>query len=167
MSHHRLARSIFLLLSAALATQGLLSYAQLPQTIASHFNAAGAANGYMSKEAFFIMIYGILLGISAAMAYAVPALIASRPEITNLPNKAYWLAPERRAGTLDFLTAHFTWLGSAILALGNAVLYLVVRFHLEHQATLPSDAMWTALMIFFCFVILWMVIFFWRMSAPA
>jgi uncharacterized membrane protein len=167
MSNPRFARSIFLLLAAVLAAQGLVYYPQLLETMASHFNGAGAPNGYMSKEAFFIMTYGIFLGISAAMAYAVPALIASRSEITNLPNKAYWLAPERRAGTLDFLTAHFTWLGCAILALGNAVLYLVARFHLERQATLPSDAMWTALIIFFCFVILWMVIFFWRMSAPA
>jgi uncharacterized membrane protein len=163
----RFPRSIYFALVAVLALQGFIYFPKLPDRMASHFDGAGLPNGYQSKEMFFLMLYGILFAISALLAYAVPALISSKPEITNLPNKGYWLAPERRAATLDFLTAHFAWMGCAILAFGNVVLYLIVRFHLEHQTTLSSTSMWIALLAFLTFVLSWMVAFFRRMSLPS
>lgn len=166
MSNPRFARSVFFSLGALLVIQGLVYYPQLPETMASHFNATGTPNGFQSKTIFFSMVYAILLVIGAFLAFGVPALIASKPEITNLPNKTFWLAPERREATLAFLAAHFAWLGCAVLALGNAVVFLVIRYHLEHQPALPSSSMWTILVAFFLFVLLWMVTLLRKLSLP-
>jgi uncharacterized membrane protein len=167
MSNPRFARNVYLLLAVVLAVQVLVYYPQLPDWMASHFDAAGAPNARMPKESFLLLFCGILLGTSALLALGVPALIASKADMVNLPNKGYWLAPERREATLQFLKAHFTWLGSAILALGIVVLYLVAEFHLRHQAALPSDAMWGTLILFFCFVMYWIGRMFWRLSLPS
>jgi hypothetical protein len=55
-------------------------YAQLPPTIASHFNAAGVANGWAPKTQFFTVIVPI-----CAMFLAIFTFLASRfPQISGL-----------------------------------------------------------------------------------
>jgi uncharacterized membrane protein len=166
MSNPRFARSVFISLAVLLVVQGLFYYPRLPETMASHFNAGGTPNGFQSKAIFFLMLYAILLVVGGFLAFGVPALISTRPQIANLPNKAYWLAPERREATLAFLAAHFTWFGSAVLALGNAIVFQVIRYHLEHQPALPSSSMWVILLSFLLFVLFWMVTLFRRLAIP-
>lgn len=102
------ARLLFYSLAALLLLQAGISYPQLPDVLASHFGASGSPNGFQSKTVFFGMLLTILLGVGSLMTFVVPALLSSRPGITNLPNQQYWFAPERRAATLRFLTVQFT-----------------------------------------------------------
>ena len=56
---------------------------------------------------------GATLGI-AALFIGIPRLLKSTPaSLINLPNKSYWLAPERREETMDRLASSFEALGMA------------------------------------------------------
>ena len=57
-------------------------------------------NGWQPKPAFFILIAVVIL-TPAIPAFIVPRRFPSIPaDKINLPNKSYWLAPERREGNL-------------------------------------------------------------------
>lgn len=91
-------------------------YPQLPATIASHFDASGQANGFASKITFFVF-EAILLAILLTMFLSLPKLISKLPDSSiNLPNKDYWLSPERRGQTFASFGHFFGWLSAAVVA---------------------------------------------------
>lgn len=101
-------------------------YAQLPDVVASHFNARGVANGWQPKSVFFEFFAGAV-AIVSFLTFGVPALISKLPTpMINLPNKEYWLAPERRQETLAFLNGYLAWFGCAVLlVVATAVNYAI------------------------------------------
>jgi serine/threonine-protein kinase len=108
-------------------------YAQLPDVMASHFNARGVANGWQTKSAFLSVLIGVSV-LAAVIGFGIPLLISLLPpEFINLPNKRYWLAPERHAETMDFLNGYFAWFGCALFA----VILFTINFAL--QANLHPD----------------------------
>ena len=152
------------MLVGSLAIQTFLYYPKLPDTMASHFGANGMANGFQSKPVFFAFFLG-LVAVAAIFAYGVPAIISYKPEMTNLPNKEKWLAPEHRAGALSFLAAHFTGLGCAMLVLGNVLLYEIVQFHLRQETSIPASTFVTILVSFLMFVAYWSFRLFTRLGS--
>ena len=57
----RLPRSVFAGIVFCAFLQAGFAFAQLPERMASHFAASGAANGWMSKPAFFA-VYAAMIG---------------------------------------------------------------------------------------------------------
>jgi uncharacterized membrane protein len=100
-----------------------------PGRVPSHFDAAGRPNAWSSREEFFFLQVGVTLGI-AALFIGLPWLLRSTPaSLINLPNKSYWLAPERREETMDRLVSYFDVFASA------TVLLLLVVFELTSLAS--------------------------------
>jgi uncharacterized membrane protein len=129
--------------------------------MASHFNAAGDADGWMSKNSFFIFEGGILLLILAEFTL-LPYLIEKMPaSLINLPNKDFWLAKERRTETFGAIRSYFEWFSILLLALFIAINQIVFRANLI-QENLSPLAMWLILGAFFAFTIFWLVKFFRR-----
>ena len=115
MSDPRLPRLVYFVLLLL----GLLSwarvYSDLPALMASHFDFSGAPNGWMSKQAFLALMF-VVSASSAVVAFFAPRQIAAKsPDRLNLPNKSYWLAPERSADTFRYITTQFAWFGCGIL----------------------------------------------------
>jgi uncharacterized membrane protein len=77
---------------------------QLPDPVASHFGVSGAPDSYMSRRA--------LLALMAILVAVVPLLIwlgagwAAASGNANIPNAAFWLAPERQAETGEYLVGY-------------------------------------------------------------
>ena len=129
----RLPKLCFVLLVLYATLHFSLYYPQLPELVQSHFNAQGAPNGWQTKLVFFSFFVGATV-LATIVGFAVPAIIGSLPpELINLPNKGYWLGPEHRAATLEFLNTWFAWFGCAI--------FLVVLFTFDYavQSNLHSD----------------------------
>ncbi len=100
-----------------------------PGRVPSHFDAAGRPNAWSSRDEFFFLQVGVTLGI-AALFIGLPWLLRSTPaSLINLPNKSYWLAPERREETMDRLVSYFDVFASA------TVLLLLVVFELTSLAS--------------------------------
>jgi len=133
MQKSSLPKLVFVLLAVGAAFYFSSLYAQLPEVVASHFNARGVPNGWQTKSAFFTVLIGVSV-LAAVLGFAIPRLIMLLPpEYINLPNKGYWLAPERRAETMDFLNGYFAWFGCALFA----VILITINFAL--QANLHPD----------------------------
>jgi len=128
---------------AALVGVGLLCLAQawyyssrLPVRVASHFGANGAANAWMGREqflGFYLGVIGFLLAVFLLISAGVAWL---GPGAMNLPNKDYWLAPERRQRTQDFVSGSFLWFGAATLLLMLDVFHQVFQFNLGESGAL-------------------------------
>jgi hypothetical protein len=94
-----LAAVLYLVLFAAIFG----TFERLPDPVASHFNGRGVADGWMARSNYLaftvglaIFLPGIVVGLCFALRYMPDSTI-------NLPNRKYWLAPERRTQT----KAHF------------------------------------------------------------
>src|SRR5579862_4934933 len=110
-------RALFLLIVVCAVALAFRNYPLVPNQMASHFDIFGAANGWMSKPAFFAF-YAAMIALAFAVEFFVPRSIArSSTSRINLPNKEYWLAPKQRNETLNYLKRQFAWYGCAFLAL--------------------------------------------------
>lgn len=122
---------------AAVLFVGLTGHA-LPDVVASHFAASGKANAFMSR--------GTYLGFMVALVVALPLVVALSgrlasvlpARLVNLPNKTYWLAPERRDATLQALFERTGWLALLLLAFLCFVHWLVVQANVSVTKELPQ-----------------------------
>jgi uncharacterized membrane protein len=92
---------------------------RLPGVVATHFDATGTANGFMERPAFIAFYVGLLLFVS--FVFVGIALVVRRvpAELINLPNKDYWLAPDRADDTR-------AWLGREFMSFGVVVVLFLV-----------------------------------------
>jgi uncharacterized membrane protein len=138
-------RVTFATLLGIVALQAIVYYPQLPAQLASHFDAAGRPNGWSSKSAYFALQAFIVLVLTLCFA-ALPSWLERAPaRLLNLPNKDYWLAPERRAATMARVASALTWFGCAVLAFIVVVTSLVIDFNLGHRRVLPATPIWALL----------------------
>ena len=149
---------VFLFLLAAMLVQMAWYYPRLPERMASHFNFAGQADSFMAKQAFMKVHLGVM-GMMFVMFLLVPMLIVRLPPgLINLPNKEYWLAPERREHTGRVIQGYLVGFGDMML------LFLLVVFHEAMRASLMpepqlSNRIWVMLVLLAGFVIVWTVRF--------
>ena len=128
----KLPKALFLLLAVWALIYFSHYYPLLPKVVASHFDRHGIANGWQTKQGFFEVLGGMTV-LSAFLVFGVPALVSVIPsQFINLPNKDYWLAPEQRAGSMQFLSGWFAWFGCAVY------LVIILTFDYAIQTNLHS-----------------------------
>ncbi|HYL84780.1 MAG TPA: DUF1648 domain-containing protein [Candidatus Angelobacter sp.] len=149
----RLPKLVFVLLALYAAIHFSYYYPQLPGVVASHFDKHGAANGWQTKAAFFNVFIGVSV-LAVVIGFAIPKIIfAVPPQLINLPNKQYWLAPQHRVETNEFFSAYFAWFGCAMYLLLIVVFDYAIRSNL-HPGNPPDPArMWYVLAGFLIFMI--------------
>ena len=156
---------ILLLLLGLVAIQCLYYFPLLPRVMASHFDASGHPNGWSTKEVFF-GLYVCILALMIFGFFIVPRLLqAVPPSLINLPNREYWLAPERKDQAMAMIADDMGWFGIAILMLLIATIQLAIQANLAGGGLL-SDVMWLLLGGFVVFAILWTVRLYRRFALP-
>lgn len=136
--------------------QAWRAYDRLPDRVATHFNFAGQPDGWMSPQGFFAFYIG-LLGFMSLVFGGVPLLVHKLPpRLVNLPNRDYWLAPERRDATIEDLSARTSFFGLLVLLFIVGVHELVLRANLGN-GILATTPLWIALAGLFAFAGVWMV----------
>jgi uncharacterized membrane protein len=87
---------------------------QLPDQIATHFDGQGKPDDLISKLTATFLSSGMLT-ILPLFFLGISKLIRRLPTSTiNLPNREFWLAPERRDETLSWMTGWMLWFTTAI-----------------------------------------------------
>lgn len=125
----RLARVLLLGLVALSLFEAARQWRAAPAVVPSHFDAAGRPNAWSPRNEFFELQVGVTLGI-AALFVGLPMLLKGMPAgLINLPNKAYWLAPDRREETMERLSSFLD-----VFALATVLLLLAV-FELSYRAS--------------------------------
>ena len=166
MRETRLPKLVFAALAIGAVIYFSSCYAQLPDVMASHFNAHGMPNGWQTKSAFFSVLIGVSV-LAAAVGFGIPRLITLLPpEHINLPNKRYWLAPERRAETMDFLNGYFAWFGCALFAVILLTINFALQANLHPERRPDATPMWYVLAGFMTLAILGTARIFKRFGPP-
>src|SRR6185369_1501240 len=102
---------VFLVLVAAALAQALWQHDRLPEKVAAHFNGAGRPDGWLSRGLHTAWHIGTILFL-AALFQGMALLPARLPkEYINLPHRDHWLAPERAATTLAWITGTVLLMG--------------------------------------------------------
>jgi len=135
-------RAGFVLLAMVLA--GFVAYvwlksAELPVVVATHFDAAGKANGWMPREKH--LSFTVALGtLTPLFIVGIFAFIRRRQGWgLNIPNKAYWLEPERRAATFDYLSQQGLWLATLMAVFQAAIFKTILDANKLRPPTLATD----------------------------
>jgi uncharacterized membrane protein len=166
MSEPRLPKTLFLVILAAALAQCIHDYPLLPDRLASHFSASGMPNGWMTKTQFFVT-YGIVLLPALYIEFRLPRRIAKTPAARlNLPNKEYWLAPERRAETFAYFEKFFAWFGCALLLLEVFAMGLAIRANLETPPHMPTGPILAAIISFVAYSIIAVIVVYRRFAKP-
>jgi uncharacterized membrane protein len=151
MANTRLPSSIFFALALFGAVQYIYYASRLPEILGSHFAGNGAVNAWQSKAAFFSTELAVVI-LAAVVGFGVPRIIGAMPvSLINLPNKEFWLSPERREETLSYIRVWSAWFGCALLAFLLFVMELVFRANLHKPPQFDLGVFLPALLAFVAF----------------
>ena len=151
---HRVTWSVFvlLLLFAILFVTGTAS--QLPPTVASHFDAAGQPNAFMSRSGYVRFMLCLTAGFPVLIVLILRT-VYSRATNMKLPNRDYWMAPERVARTRAFLVAHGVWFGSLLVTLTCFVHWLELGANRQQPPHLSTQSFAAVLVAFLIATAAW------------
>ncbi len=158
----RVATVAFLVLVALLAAFVWTSAASMLPAVASHFDGAGTADGYMSRSAYRLVLVLLIVAVPLLLGLLPVAATMSDRMRLNIPNREYWLAPERRAETLAFLRVHGLWFASFVALFLAYVHWLVVEANRLHPPRLSTVSIQVGLAAFFIVLIVWLVVLYKR-----
>jgi uncharacterized membrane protein len=148
-------RALFILIILCIV-QAAYYYPRLPDSVASHFNASGQPDSWSSKDSFVFTNLAMIAGISIVCLGIVSLLRRIPVSWINLPNKDYWLAPERKDDTLSTLSVQFGWLACATVALFIAMFQLTILANLSTDKTLGNTS-WLFIGIYLAFTVIWII----------
>ena len=140
----------------------------LPERVATHFGGSGAADGWMTRAGYvrFILLFVVVL--PSLLVAAIGLLPRLLPQWVNLPNRAYWLAPERGDDSIDFLLAHACWFGVLMVLFIAAIHCLLLQANAASPPRLPTAPFVALLAGFVAGLGVWMVMLYRRFrSSPA
>jgi hypothetical protein len=132
-----------------------ISGSALPPLVASHFGLGGQADGFMARGDYLtFMLIGVVV---IPLLIVVPQRIVQTipPRLINVPNRAYWLAPERIASTLDYLRNHAVWFAAMFIALLCFVHWEVVQANTRAPARLSAQPFVIGLVTYVVAVLFW------------
>lgn len=134
----------------------LLTSQQLPPVVASHFDSSGAADGFMPVRTYVGLMLLLLVGLPALVVSLSYWALGSAKARINLPDKAYWLAPERREQTVRRLRSGLLWFGTLLLAFLCYSHWLVVLANGRQPQALPGSWFVGGLVVFLGLVLVWL-----------
>jgi serine/threonine-protein kinase len=138
----------------------------LPARVASHFGPGGLANGFMAREVYLAFTIGMVVLPPALAGLGIVLALRYFPQFLNLPNRDYWLAPERRDATADFLMAHAAWLAALLSLLALGVHLLLIRANRAVPPRLDAGPFLAMLLAFLVAMAAWVGVLARRFRRP-
>jgi hypothetical protein len=128
----------------------------LPPLVASHFDADGYPDAYMTRSLYTKFALGMSVGLPIAMVALLTVLYSNAKDM-KLPNRDYWLAPVRIAQTRSLLVNYAVWFGSTMVAMACYVHWLQLGAHRSAPPHLSDQLIIGGLIAFFLITIGWIV----------
>lgn len=132
------------------------SAVRLPEHLASHFGASGAADGWSSRSDYLAL--NIIITILVVVGLPAIGLAATRGSGMGLsiPNKDYWLRPENRLELRRRLGSDLLFFAAITALLLAWIDVLVVRAN-ESPVQLMGASSWVAMGAYLVVVLGWTV----------
>jgi uncharacterized membrane protein len=155
MSLNKALPRLFLVVAALAIAQITVHLRTMPPMLATNFDFEGAPVAWMTAGAVATLEFA-LLALFVVGFWLLPRLFAHRTSTYwRIPNKDYWLAPERRATTIEALRGLISWMGVVVLLLFMAVSQLVFDANNRTPPHLAGDALIWLLLSFLFFIAMW------------
>ncbi len=120
-----------------------------PPQMAAHFNIQGNPDRFVSKPEFFwYQIQTVLVVIVVSLLPQILFLVVP-VNLVNMPNREYWLAPERRRETVNRLSSFAAMMFGMILLAIQAAFEISVYANL--QTPIVFNARWMLISMIVCF----------------
>ena len=132
-----------------------LSGQSLPPAVASHFAVGGNANGFMPRSAYLDLMLFIGVGVPFLLALVHRLVRLVPPHLVSLPNRDYWLSPERTTETFAFLYNHGIYLSALLATFICFIHWLVVRANELQPPHFSTSLFFTGLVLFLLAVATW------------
>jgi len=150
----------FLLLIAVAAAFLWLTSQSLPDVVGSHFvgshfDASGAADGFMPRRLYVGFMFVVVVVLPLLLVIVQSFVLGSPGARINLPNREYWLAPERRTETINFLRQHLAQFGSMLVVFLCYAHWLVVRANAVTPPQLAAFWFVGGICVFLAAALLW------------
>ena len=134
-ANHLTATLFFLTLAACFVELFWASY-QLPERVHAHF-PSWLHIGMEGPMWIFVAISGSIPALIAITALISIRLIKRQPDkFVQIPNRDYWLSPERRELTLDSIVSRIYLLGAIKFVADAVFIYAAVRANLAGTSEL-------------------------------
>lgn len=147
------------LLATAFVADVLLTTSHLPARLATHFAADGHANGWMTRAGHVQFTIGLGLGMPLSILGVVAIISRLGGAGLNIPQRAYWLAPERRAQTLAIVQRQMVWLACILVVFFAMIHHLILRANTHTPAGLNGPELWLPIAVFLAAIGVWTVCF--------
>lgn len=149
---------LFVLICSACILHAFYFLPQLPERTATHFGISGTPDRWGGRTELVIVYLGTV-ALMAAVFLAIPLAMHRLPDaMINLPERGYWLAPERREETLEWFATSMMLLGCATLVLIMDIFHQMFLVNLGETAVLPhpffSMCAFSAVVVIWCIVLL-------------
>lgn len=151
-------KKLFVSLFVANLVLGAVSFFLLPERVAIHFGAGGMADAWGSRNANALLMTGVYVLLFAAI-YFSPGLVRKAPGLVNLPNKAYWLIPERQSLAVEKMRGFLWQFGAALFGFLLVLEVLTLQANLFEPARLDMRVFLPALGAFLVYAVWWTIAF--------
>jgi serine/threonine-protein kinase len=109
----------------------------------------------MSRNAYLgFMLVGVVV---IPLLIVVPQRLVRTisPRLINVPNRDYWLAPERIESTLDYLRNHAVWFAALLGAFMCFVHWEVVQANMRRPVRLVAEPFFVGIAVYVASVLVW------------
>jgi len=112
----------------------------LPPTVATHFDAAGTANGWSSRRGYAIVLAVIGVGLPLLIVGVVGVFARRAPQWINLPHREIWLAELHRAEGIARAREHIWWLACVLAMTALGTHFALLGANTQQPPRLPLAA---------------------------
>jgi uncharacterized membrane protein len=155
---NRIVISLFAVLAVVLIADIAATLEALPEPVATHFDGAGRPDDWMSRRGYALFMFAFGIGLPLAIVSVMRFVAWRFPARINIPNRGYWLAPERRERTLQFLISHIWRLACLMALFAFAIHRLLVAANLARPVELPVVPFLALLGLFLCGLAAWITV---------
>ena len=130
---------------------------RLPPMTAVHFDAGGTANSFMERARYLKFESLFAVGLPLALVI-IMSLVYSRARNFKVPNRDYWMAPERAAATRSFLIGHGIWFGTLLAGLMCFIHWVLVIANQQQPPHLSNGMAIGGLLVFLAVTLAWAMV---------
>jgi uncharacterized membrane protein len=157
----------FTLLGVVLLVDLALTVPLLAEPVATHFDGAGKPNGWMTRTGYAIFMVAFGIGLPLVISALIPMISRWLPARINIPNRQYWLAPDRREETLLFLRWHLGWLATLMAFFALGIHHLILMANALRPPALPHTPFLFMLGCFLAGMAVWTGLLWRRFRKPS
>jgi len=136
-----------------------LTSGSLPPVVASHFVAGGTADGFMPRDGYLTLMLSMTIGVPLLVVVLSCSVRLFPVRFINLPNRDYWLAPERAAETLSWMESRGAILGTLVAGFMCFAHWLVVAANKQQPPHFPEALFLPGSLLFLAALAAWLVTF--------